>query len=153
MQHPAHKRDRIMEPQPSHEHVPDVGSFAKYAAAFFKKSRSIFNSATSRLRRATFLCSSLIGFPWLPTFARVPSLVAHTQYVMVDFGINNLRATSGAFKPPSVIILTASSRSSLVYIALGILSMFLAPLFLYCTSTLVSTKSIIAHRKKANACL
>jgi len=115
---------------------------------FFKKSRSIFSSATSRLSRATSLCSSLIGFPWLPTLARVPSLAALTQYVIGDFGIDNLRATSGAFHPSSVIIRTASSRSSFVQTALGIRSMILTPPSLQCTSTLVSTKNILSQAQE-----
>jgi len=79
MQHTAHKRNGVMEPQLYHERVPDCGPFAKYAAAFVKKSRSIFNSATSRLSRATSICSSVSGFVLLPTRARTPSLSALTQ--------------------------------------------------------------------------
>jgi hypothetical protein len=80
-----------MEPQRYHERVPDCGPFAKYAAAFDKKLRSIFNSATSRLSRVASTCSSVSGFVLLPTRARTPTLSALTQQVIVEQSLGNLR--------------------------------------------------------------
>jgi len=47
-----------------------------------------------------------------PTEERAPRRFAHTQYDMVDLGIDNLLATSGTVSPPSVTIIAASSLNS-----------------------------------------
>ena len=49
---PSHHPDWILEPQLIHRRVPGSDSLAKYAAAFFSMSRSIFTSASSFLVRA-----------------------------------------------------------------------------------------------------
>src|SRR4030042_909425 len=126
-QNTAHHPDTIPESHCFHDRVPGSDSFAKYAVAFFSMSRSILASASSRLTRASSISTSVSGLCCLPTSLSLPSLFALTQYRMVEGATDNLRPTSGMLSPPSATSLTASSRSSFVSIAFGILSMLTAP--------------------------
>jgi len=114
LQNFTHRRNTILESHLFHDRVPGSDSFAKYAAAFFKMSRSILASASSRLTRASSISISVSGLCCFPTSFSLPSRSAFTQYRMVEGAIDNLRPTSGIFNPSSVTSFTAYSRSSLV---------------------------------------
>ncbi len=59
IKHAAQHREWVVESQLPDHRVPRSDSLAKYAVAFFKMSRSIRNSAFSRLSRDTSACSSV----------------------------------------------------------------------------------------------
>src|SRR5437762_949210 len=61
-QHSTHQGHRELLPVAAHAGVLHDGSFAKYAAAFFKKSRSWVTSSSSRRKRRTS-CSALATLP------------------------------------------------------------------------------------------
>src|SRR5512143_2450636 len=113
-QYTAHLRYPMPESHCFHDRVPGSDSFAKYAVAFFKMSRSIFTMASSRLTRASSISNSVSGLCCFPTSLSLPSLFALTQYRIVEGDTDNLRPTSGILSPPSVTSFTASSRSSFV---------------------------------------
>src|SRR5512143_2993744 len=110
----AHHRYPMPESHCLHDRVPRSDSFAKYAVAFFKMSRSIFTIASSRLTRASSISTSVSGLCCFPTSLSLPSWFALTQYRMVEGDTDSLRPTSGMLSPPSVTSFTASSRSSFV---------------------------------------
>ena len=83
-QYTTNKRWGIQGPHLLYHLVPRCDSFAKYAAAFFKMSRSIFTSASSRFSRAISIPLSLNGFWFFPISASLPDLCALTQLPMVD---------------------------------------------------------------------
>ena len=85
------------------------------------------SGASSRFVCANSSSIALRAFFELPTEERFPFLASLTQYDMVDFGIDKLRLTSGIVNPCSTTNFTASSRSSFVYTAFGILSMLTPP--------------------------
>ena len=60
-QHSAQDRCGVIEPQLFHHRVPGSDSLAKYAAAFFRMSRSIFTSASSFFVRASSISTSVKG--------------------------------------------------------------------------------------------
>ena len=90
VQQPAQDTFGVVEPQFFHHRVPGSDSLAKYAAAFFNMSRSIFTSANSFFVRARSISTSVNGLYVLPTSPSLPALYAFTQYPNVDGGKDNL---------------------------------------------------------------
>jgi len=66
---------------------------------FFKRSRSIFTSANSRLRRPSSASISVSGFWLCPTFSSLPSFAARTQFANVFIEIDSRRAASDTPTP------------------------------------------------------
>ena len=98
-----------------HERVPGNDSFAKYAVAFFKISRSMRASANSFLRRAFSRESSATDCsPGLP-FLR-PALAAEIQLPIFPLGIDSRVPVSFWVSPCSMTIFTASAFSSALYL-------------------------------------
>src|SRR4030043_325200 len=110
---------RLIEPHHFHRRVPGSDSLAKYAAAFFKMSRSILTSNSSFFVRASSISTSVRGLYVLPISPSLPALNFFTQLTMVDGGNDNRRPASGTDRPSSVTSFTASSRTSLVYLPCG----------------------------------
>src|SRR5207237_528451 len=113
VQHPTHPDHAKLRPMIADEGVLHGRSLAKYAAAFFKMSRSSVIRASSRFRRvsssAAFACRPEPGnapAPW------VSSSAAHLYSRLR--GIPNSRATSAAGRPDCLSNWTASSLNSLV---------------------------------------
>src|SRR5208337_3775362 len=146
-QHAAHRWDRILKSHILHPRVPGSDSFAKYAAAFFNISRSIFTSANSFFVRASSISISVSGLYVLPILPSLPALCAFTQFPNVDFGNDNCTAACSTDICPSVTSLTASSLNSFVYLPCGIpFFLMLTPPSLLFYSTLVSTFPILPQR-------
>jgi len=104
------------------ERFPRLGrrdSFAKCAAAFFKMSRSIFTSASSRFSQAISISLSLNTRCVLPASKSFPALNALTQLPMVVEDTDNRRPTYGIDSPPSTISFTDSCLNSFVYFPYG----------------------------------
>ena len=78
-----------------HHRVPCSDSFAKYAVAFFKMSRSILTRANSRLVSYSSRSNAVSSRCPLPTSQVSLIHMPLTQYLMVDDGNCNLRPTSG----------------------------------------------------------
>src|SRR5664280_2941485 len=127
IQYSAQKHNRIGESQLLNQRVPFSDSLAKYAAAFFKMSRSILARDSSLFTCANSISISVSGRRPLPTSPRFPTLKTLIQRSNVDFGKDNRLDISITGKPPSVIILTASSRNSFVYRPCGTLSILTPP--------------------------
>src|SRR4030042_3012704 len=110
---------RIIEPHLFQWRVPDSDSLAKYAAAFFNMSRSIFTSANSFRVLASSISTSVRGLYVLPISHSLPALNCFTQLTMVDGGNESRRPASGTDSLPSITSFTASSRNSLLYLPWG----------------------------------
>src|ERR1039458_1075107 len=95
--------------------VLHIDSFAKYAVAFFKISRSILTRASSALSRASSICSALTGL--VPAPASLPSAARRTQLPSVGAGTPRILAVTALACPPCTRR-TASSLNSSVYAAL-----------------------------------
>src|SRR5207237_1308757 len=93
--------------------------FAKYAAAFFKISASIFSRAFSARSREISIWSGVIGLP-LPASPSLPSACALTQLRIDCSGTPISRAILLTGSPPRTRR-NASSLNSSVYAAFGIL--------------------------------
>jgi hypothetical protein len=95
----AQNGDRIFESQCLHDRVLGSDSRAKYAAAFFTISRSIWVSASSLRSLVTSASSS--GTERLPgaTLVDVPLLAFATQLASVAFGIVRRNAASSSVRP------------------------------------------------------
>src|SRR5271157_1431175 len=124
-QHAAHRWYRILKSHIFHPRVPGSDSFAKYAAAFFNISRSIFTSANSFFVRASSISISVSGLYVLPTLPSLPALYSFVQFSNVDGGSDNCRAACGTDIFPSVTSFTASSLNSFVYFPCGIPFLFM----------------------------
>src|SRR5512141_2488974 len=72
--------------------VLHVDSFAKYAVAFFRMSRSIFTRANSARNRLNSICSALTGLSGIPT--KRPWPCALTQLCSVWSAIPSVRDTA-----------------------------------------------------------
>lgn len=72
--------------------VLHVESFAKYAQAFFRMSRSIFRRATSARSLDNSICSALTGF--VPAPPSLPSCSALYQWEIDCAGTSNVVATA-----------------------------------------------------------
>jgi len=112
----AQNGNRIFESHRLHDRVLGSDSRAKYAAAFFTISRSMRASASS-LRSFAFSASSS-GTVRLPGTAEgvASFFAALTQFANVPFGIAMRVAASSSVRPWTKTSLTASSRSSGVYV-------------------------------------
>src|SRR3989304_9104954 len=110
---------RIIEPHLFHRRVPGSDSLAKYAAAFFNISRSIFISASSFRVIASSISTSVSGLYVLPISPSLPALNCFTQLTIVDGGNDSRRPTSGTDSFSSTTSFTASSRNSLLYLPCG----------------------------------
>src|SRR5256712_6334135 len=113
VQHPAHPHNPKLPAMGAHEGVLHGRSLAKYAAAFFKMSRSSVSRATSRRRRAR----SAAGAGCRPEPGDDASWCASNwaAHLYSRFpGIPNSPATSAAGRPDCVRSRTASSLNSLV---------------------------------------
>src|SRR3972149_4185049 len=110
---------RVFEPHLFHRRVPGSDSLAKYAAAFFNLSRSIFPSANSFRVLASPISTSVRGLYVLPISPSLPALNFFTQLTIVDGGNDNRRPASGTDRPSSVTSFTASSRNSWLYLPCG----------------------------------
>src|SRR2546425_742888 len=101
-QHPAHERNRKRPFLPLDASVPHGDGFAKYAVAFFRKSRSWRNSSFSRRKRRSSSASVALT---APSLAPVPYCFRHRP--STPSGTFNSSATSrngrpaGAGYPPS----------------------------------------------------
>src|ERR1019366_1367994 len=100
---------------PSDPGVLHIDSFAKYAVAFFKISRSILTRASSALSRASSICSALTGLA--PAPASLPWAARRTQLPSVGAGTPRILAVTALACPPCTRR-TASSLNSSVYAAL-----------------------------------
>ena len=98
--------------------VPHSDSLAKYAAAFFTISISIFRRATSARSREISICSGVIGLPF-STLPSLPSAWAFTQLRIDCSGTPISRAILRTGSPPRTRR-NASSLNSSVYAAFGI---------------------------------
>src|SRR5471030_795988 len=114
-QHLALQADGPPALMPSDPGVPHIDSFAKYAVAFFKISRSILTRASSALSRASSICSALTGLA--PAPASLPCPARRTQLPSVDAGTPRILAVTALACPPCTRR-TASSLNSSVYAAL-----------------------------------
>src|SRR4030042_253350 len=74
LQHTAKQRNKIGKSQLLDYRVPCSDSLAKYAAAFFKMSRSIFTTANSRFTLVSSCSTSVRGRCNLPTSPSLPAL-------------------------------------------------------------------------------
>jgi hypothetical protein len=90
-------------------------SFAKYAVAFFKISRSIFTRANSARSRANSICSSLITWDLPPV--NCPCSSQRIQFSNDPLGTPRILATS-ADDWPFLTSLIAYILNSRVYLAL-----------------------------------
>src|ERR1017187_3236312 len=100
---------------PSDPGVLHIDSFAKYAVAFFKISRSILTRASSALSRASSICSALTGLA--PAPASLPWAARRTQLPSVGADTPRILAVTALACPPCTRR-TASSLNSSVYAAL-----------------------------------
>src|ERR1035437_8197202 len=114
-QHLALQADGPLALVPSDPGVPHPDSFAKYAVAFFKISRSILTRANSALSRASSICSALTGLA--PAPASLPWAARRTQLPSVGAGTPRILAVTALACPPCTRR-TASSLNSSVYAAL-----------------------------------
>ena len=85
-QHAAHRRHGIVLSHLFNHAVLHRDSFAKYVANFFRRSRSIFTSASSRLSCASSASTSVSGFWCRPTSFSLPAFAARTQFANVLIG-------------------------------------------------------------------
>src|SRR5262252_4136733 len=99
--------------------VLHIDSLAKYAAAFFRISRSILSRAFSCRSRLSSACSSDTGAAGSRVTSAWPRRARITQFAKVFGDISSERATAIRLRPPSFTCLTASSRNSAVYLRLG----------------------------------
>lgn len=118
----SHQADRIMESILFHDRVPGSDSLAKYAAAFFNRSRSILVSANSLRSREISASCSVTGARFRPIAANLPAFALASQLSSVFFEIANRLAASDAFRPSRKTRATASALNSGVYTAFGALS-------------------------------
>src|SRR5271156_3839416 len=98
--------------------VPHSDSLAKYAAAFFMISISIFSRAFSARSRKISICSGVIGLP-LAAVPSFPAVCVLTQLRIVCSGTPSSRAPPSPAPPPRPRR-NASSLNSSVYRTLGI---------------------------------
>src|SRR5208282_3204472 len=119
LQRHAQHLQRIRVAMLFNKRVPHSDSLAKYAAAFFTISISIFSRATSARSREISICSGVIGLPFsaLPS---LPSACAFTQLRIDCSGTPISRATLRTASPPRTRR-NASSLNSSVYATFGIL--------------------------------
>src|SRR6185312_7495104 len=109
--------------QRHHHCVPGSCAFAKYAVAFFKMSRSIRASASSRFSRDTSASSSVTGRQVSPSPASRPCRARNTQFASVLPDMASRLAASGVVNSCSSTSRTACSRNSFVYFCRGNRSM------------------------------
>ena len=95
-----------------HDRVPGSDSLAKYAAAFFNRSRSIFVSASSLRNRDSSASCSVTGERLNPISANLPALARATQLSSVYFEIAKRLEASDAFSPSRKTSATASALNS-----------------------------------------
>src|SRR5574341_2130779 len=126
LQHPAHQHYRKIPATTFHERVLCSDSLAKYAAAFFNRSRSSRASANSRRRRLFSASMSLTALPLWPA-SHAPDRDLRTQLAKVFADMFKRRATSGPDNVPSKTVFTACSRNSWVNDCLGNFAIFLPP--------------------------
>src|SRR5690606_1550081 len=112
-EHPAHRDQSELADMRAHERVLRPYPLAKYAAAFFRMSRSSVTRRSSALRRR-------ISAESVPTNAETaaafPAFFAFcTQSYSVCLGIPIRAATSTTVKPRSSTCFTASALNSSVY--------------------------------------
>src|SRR6185437_10263474 len=103
-------------------------SLAKYAAAFFKTSRSCFTSASSLRSRAISLSSSCAVLA--PLTGPRPCLAAATQFAIVPFGTDRRCEASPCVRFCSRTSRTASERSSGEYCWIVLFLVFFTRLLL-----------------------
>ena len=118
-QHPTQSGQRIVGAQRHHHCVPGSCAFAKYAVAFFKMSRSIRVSASSRFRRETSASSSVTGRRVSPSSASRPCRARTTQFASVLSEMASRLAASGVVHSYSSTSRTACARNSFVYFCRG----------------------------------
>ena len=106
--------NRIQEPLSLHERVPICDSFAKYAVAFFRISRSMRASASSFLKRAFSVMSSATDCSPGLAFRRA-ALAATTRFPKVPFAIDSRFPVSSWVCPCSITTFTASAFNSALY--------------------------------------
>src|SRR4030095_3276839 len=117
LQHTTHQRHRKLITMGMNAGVLHGRSFAKYAAAFFRKSRSCSRRSTSRRKRLSSSSWSLL-LPWpVKTFRaeRGNPSTWRFQARSMSGRIFNLWATSLIDCWPSITNLTASNLNSLLY--------------------------------------
>src|SRR5438094_6373288 len=113
LQHPAHPPDRELLDMVVDEGISQAESRAKYAAAFFKMSRSSRSRAFSRRRRVS--SSALGARPPLPGNAASPWVSTSCCHLYRWLRRSpNSRATAAAGRPEDFQSRTASSLNSLV---------------------------------------
>ena len=95
----AHHRHRIVLMQRFHHRLLHRIPFAKYAAAFFNRSRSILTSASSRFVLANSNSTSVRGRCVLPISLNFPLLAALSQFPSVGGGNDSRFAVSLGFNP------------------------------------------------------
>jgi len=83
LQDPTEQGHGILRAQRRHACVPGSCTFAAYAVACFKMSRSIRASASSRFSRETLASSSAMGRRLSPSVASWPRRTRNTQFASV----------------------------------------------------------------------
>src|SRR5215831_6969038 len=95
LQHPTQESYGILDTQRHDKRVPGSCALAKYAVAFFRMSRSMRASASSRLSRDTSASRSVTGRRLSPSFASWPCRARNTQFASVLSDIASRLAASG----------------------------------------------------------
>src|SRR2546422_3919392 len=99
VQHPTHPHNPKLRAVVPHEGVLHGRSLAKYAAAFFKMSRSSVTCANSRFRRV----SSAVAFACRPEPGNAPCASSWAAHLYSRFrGIPSSRAIAAAGRPDCV---------------------------------------------------
>src|SRR5690606_32898576 len=111
-QHPAHRDQAELADVRAHERVLRPYPLAKYAAAFFRMSRSSVTRRSSALSRR--ISAESLGAAEAPDAGAI-FLATCTQPYRVCLGIPIRAATSTTVKPRSITCFTASARHSSVY--------------------------------------